>query len=160
MLGGRRRRILLEDRLDRHIAVRHGEFVIADGHAAADDPPLLEVIAGVGLSGQGDLRAGNGGSRPCGSRAVAVIGHGDGVLGGRGFADGKVVLRLTAIVPRAAQRHLGSLCRIEALVLQRKRVGTDVVGIDDRVVCALRKRRIDILAYLMGKSRQLLFAAV
>ena len=118
------------------------------------------MIAGVGRGSQDDLRTGNGGDGTCGSRAVAVIGHGDGVGRPPGFADGKVVLHLTAIVPRAVQRHLGSLCRVEAIVLRRKRVGTDVVGIDDRVVCALRKRRIDILACLMEKSRQRLFAAV
>ena len=243
-----RRCVLLEDSLDLHIAVRHEELIILDAHAAADDLPLLEAVARVWRSGQGDLRADYSFCRRCRSRSVAVIGDGDGVLGrcgfgyrnrqflriatravgsldskfggavrgrraadfacihiqtqasreiatvnapydrlgavgGQGvavclahlavrqaargdggrsdaFADGKVVLRLAAIVPRAAQRHLGGLCRVEALVIRCEGVGLDVVGIDDRVVCPLRKRRIDILARLVGKLCQLLLAAV
>ena len=86
--------------------------------------------------------------------------RGDGGGGGSAFADGEVVLRRAAVVPRAVQRHLGSFCRIEALVLRRKRVGSDVVGIAGGVVCVLRKLLRFVLARLMGKSRQLLFAAV
>ena len=119
------------------------------------------MIARVWRSGQGDLRADYSFCRRCGSRSAAVIGDGDCMLGYRGLCtDGKVVLRLAAIVPRAAQRHLGGLCRVEALVIRCEGVGLDVVGIDDRVVCPLRKRRIDILARLVGKLCQLLLAAV
>ena len=39
--------ILLEDSLDLHSVIKHCEFVAGDGHAAADDLPLLEVIAAV-----------------------------------------------------------------------------------------------------------------
>ena len=86
--------------------------------------------------------------------------RGDGGGGGSAFADGEVVLRLAAVVPRAVQRHLGGFCRIEALVLRRKRVGSDVVGIAGGVVRVLRKLLRFVIARLMGKSRQLLFAAV
>ena len=86
--------------------------------------------------------------------------RGDGGGGGSVFADGEVMLRLAAVVPRAVQRHLGGFCRIEALVLRRKRVGSDVVGIAGGVVRVLRKLLRFVLARLMGKTRQLLFAAV
>ena len=39
--------VLLEACLDLHIVIKHCEFVAGDGHAAADDLPLLEVIAAV-----------------------------------------------------------------------------------------------------------------
>ena len=81
-LGGCRGCILLEDGLDRNIGVRHGELVVLDGHAAADDLPLLEVVALFGHGGQGDLRAGRSGGRSCGTSAVSVIADGDGVGGG------------------------------------------------------------------------------
>ena len=70
------------------------------------------------------------------------------------------MLRLAAVVPRAVQRHLGGFCRIEALVLRCKGVGMDVVGIAGGVVRVLRKLLRFVLARLMGKTRQLLFAAV
>ena len=80
MLGRCRRRVLLEDRLDLHVVVRHGELIVLDAHAAADDLPLLEVVAGVWLGGQGDLCAGRSLCRRCGSRSAALCGDGDGVL--------------------------------------------------------------------------------
>ena len=248
-IGRRRRCVLLEDSLDLHVVIRHEELVVLDGHAAAHDLPLLEVVALVGRSGQGDRRTGRSFCMRGGSRSVALCGDGDGILGGRGFsyrnrqllriaaravgsldgkfggavrsrraadlagvlvqaqaigqsaaanapfdrrsavggqglavshahlavwqgargdggcggsvfADGEVMLRLAAVVPRAVQRHLGSFCRIEALVLRRKRVGSDVVGIAGGVVRVLRKLLRFVLARLMGKPRQLLFAAV
>ena len=70
------------------------------------------------------------------------------------------MLRLAAVVPRAVQRHLGGFYRIEALVLRCKGVGMDVVGIAGGVVRVLRKLLRFVLARLMGKTRQLLFAAV
>ena len=82
VLGGRRRCIFLEDGLDLHVGTRHGELVVLDGHAAADDLPLLEVVAGVWRGGQANLRAGHGFCMRCGSRTVAVRFHGDGELGG------------------------------------------------------------------------------
>ena len=82
MLGRRGRRILLENCFDLHVVVRHGELIVLDAHAAADDLPLLEVVALVGHGGQGNLRTGNSLCGRCGSRSVAVIGHGDGVLRG------------------------------------------------------------------------------
>ena len=81
-LGGRRRRILLENCFDLHVVARHGELIVLDGHAAADDLPLLEVIALVGRSGQGDHRTGRSGGRSCGAGAFSVIADGDGVGGG------------------------------------------------------------------------------
>ena len=250
-LGGisRRRRVLLEDSLDLHVGARHEELIVLDGHAAAHDLPLLEVVAGIGRSGQGDLRADRGFCKRCGSCAVAVRFHGDGKLGrrvfgyrnrqllriaaravgsldgkfggavrsrraanhagdfvqiqtlgqsaaanapfdgrsavggqgltvrlahlavrqaacgdaGRGgsvFADGEVVLRLAAVVPRAVQRHLGGLFAVKARVVRCEGVGMDVVGIAGGVVRVLRKLLRFVLARLMGKPRQLLFAAV
>ena len=81
-LGGHRRRVLLEDCLDLHVVVRHEELVILDGHAAADDLPLLEAVALVGRGGQGDHRTGRSGGRSCGAGAFSVIADGDGVGGG------------------------------------------------------------------------------
>ena len=92
--------------------------------------------------------------------AARQAGRGDAGRGGSVFADGEIVLRLAAVVPRAVQRHLGGFCRIEALVLRRKRVGSDVVGIAGGVVRVLRKLLRFVLARLMGKPRQLLFASV
>ena len=74
--------ILLKDCLNLHVAVRHGEFIVGDDHAAADDLPLLKPVAGVGHGGQGDLRANHGCGRACGAAAVSVITDGDGVGGG------------------------------------------------------------------------------
>ena len=82
VLGGRRRCVFLEDGLDLHVGTRHGELVVLDGHAAADDLPLLEVVALVGRGGQGDHRTGRSGGRSCGAGAFSVIADGDGVGGG------------------------------------------------------------------------------
>ena len=82
MLGRRGRRILLENCFDLHVVVRHGELVVLDGHAAADDLPLLEVVALFGHGGQDDCRTGRSGGRSCGTSAVSVITDGDGVGGG------------------------------------------------------------------------------
>ena len=109
-------------------------------------------------------RLGAGGSQGLAVRlahlAVRQAACGDAGRGGSVFADGEVVLRLAAVVPRAVQRHLGGFCRIEALVLRCKGVGMDVVGIAGGVVRVLRKLLRFVLARLMGKTRQLLFAAV
>ena len=86
--------------------------------------------------------------------------RGDGGGGGSVFADGEVVLRLAAVVPRAVQRHLGGFCRVKARVVRCEGVGMDVVGIAGGVVRVLRKLLRFVLARLMGKPRQLLFAAV
>ena len=247
-IGRRRRCVLLEDSLDLHVVIRHEELVILDGHAAAHDLPLLEVVALVGRSGQGDRRTGRSFCMRGGSRSVALCGDGDGILGGRGFsyrnrqllriaaravgslngefggairsgsaadlagvlvqaqaigqsaanapfdgrsavggqgltvrlahlairqagrgdagrggsvfADGEIVLRLAAVVPRAVQRHLGGFCRVKARVVRFEGVGMDVVGIDGGVVRVLRKLLRFVLARLMRKPRHLLFAAV
>ena len=141
MLGRRGRRILLENCFDLHVVVRHGELIVLDAHAAADDLPLLEVVALVGHGGQGNLRTGNSLCGRCGSRSVAVIGHGDGVLRGcRGCvllkdcfdlhiavrhgelivldshiaADGLPLLEVIALVGRGGQSDLRasrSLCK-------------------------------------------------
>ena len=91
--------------------------------------------------------------------AVWQAACGDGGGGGV-FADGKVVLRLAAVVPCAVQRHLGGFFRVKARVARIEGVGMDVIGIDGGVVCVLRKLLRFVLARLMGKPRQLLFAAV
>ena len=248
MLGRRRRRVLLEDCFDLYIAVRHEELIVFDSHIAAHDLPLLEAVAFVRLGGQANLRADHGFCRRCRSRSAALCGHGDGMLGRRGFgyrnrqllriaaravssldgegggsfrsrraadltgirvqaqtgrqtavnapcdrccagggqglavclahlavrqaacgdagrggsvfADGEVVLRLAAVVPRAVQRHLGGLFAVKARVVRCEGVGMDVVGIAGGVVRVLRKLLRFVLARLMGKPRQLLFAAV
>ena len=77
-----RRCVLLKDCLNLHVAVRHGEFIVGDDHAAADDLPLLKPVAGVGRGGQGDLRANHSCGRACGAAAVSVNTDGDGVGGG------------------------------------------------------------------------------
>ena len=82
MLGRRGRRILLENCFDLHVVVRHGELVVLDGHAAADDLPLLEVVALVWLGGQGDFRTDHRFCMRGGSRSVSVRFHGDCKLGG------------------------------------------------------------------------------
>ena len=81
-LGGHRRCVLLKDGPDLHVVVRYGELVVLDGHAAADDLPLLEVVALFGHGGQDDRRTGRSGGRSCGTSAVSVITDGDGVGGG------------------------------------------------------------------------------
>ena len=86
--------------------------------------------------------------------------RGDAGRGGSVFADGEVVLRLAAVVPRAVQRYLGGFFRVKARVVRCEGVGVDVVGIDGGVVHVLRKLLRFVLARLMGKPRQLLFAAV
>ena len=70
------------------------------------------------------------------------------------------MLRLAAVVPRAVQRHLGGFFAVKARVVRCKGVGMDVVGIAGGVVRVLRKLLRFVLARLMGKTRQLLFAAV
>ena len=92
--------------------------------------------------------------------AVRQAACGDAGRGGNVFADGEVVLRLAAVVPRAVQRYLGGFCRVKARVVRCKGVGMDVVGIAGGVVRVLRKLLRFVLARLMGKTRQLLFAAV
>ena len=86
--------------------------------------------------------------------------RGDAGRGGNVFADGEVVLRLAAVVPRAVQRHLGGFFRVKALVARCEGVGMDIVGIAGGVVRVLRKLLRFVLARPMGKPRQLLFAAV
>ena len=97
VLRGCGRRILLKNGLDLHVVVRHGELIVLDAHIAADDLPLLEVIALVGRSAQCDLRTGNSLCGRCRSRAAAVCGHGDGMLGRRGFGyRNRQLLRIAA----------------------------------------------------------------
>ena len=86
--------------------------------------------------------------------------RGDAGRGGSVFADGEVVLRLAAVVSRAVQRHLGGLFAVKARVVRFEGVGMDVVGIAGGVVRVLRKLLRFVLARLMRKPRQLLFAAV
>ena len=97
-LGGCRRRVLLEDGLDLHIAVWHGELVVGDYKPRRRyDLPLLEAVAFVRLGGQANLRADHGFCRRCRSRSAALCGHGDGILGGRGLGyRNRQLLRIAA----------------------------------------------------------------
>ena len=108
----RGRRVLLEDCLDLHVAVRHEELIVHDCHAAADDLPLLEVVAGVCLGGQGDYHAVRSGGGVGGGRAVAVIGDGDGVLGcgGVGYRNRQLLL-IVAHAVESPNGKCGSLFR-------------------------------------------------
>ena len=106
------RSILLENGLDGHIGGRHGELVVSDGHSAADYLPLLEVVAAVGGSTQGDLRTCRSSCGSCGAATVAVVldgydrlvAHhchhfGVGVQGGNGvgIGMGRVVRRFRTL---------------------------------------------------------------
>ena len=123
-VGRRRRCILLEDCLDLHVVVRHGELVVHDCHAAADDLPLLEEVALVGHGGQSDLRTGNSLCGRCGSRSVAAAGHGDGVLRGCGrhilLKDGldlHVVVRHGELIVLDAHAAADDLPLLEVIAL-------------------------------------------
>ena len=83
-----------------------------------------------------------------------------GVRGLLVSADGEIVLDLAAVVPRAVQRHLGGFFRVKARIVRVKGVGIYIVGIGGGVVRVLRKLLRFVLTRLMGKPRQLLFAAV
>ena len=122
MLGRRRRRVLLEDCFDLYIAVRHEELIVLDGHIAAHDLPLLEAVAFDRLGGKGDLRTGRSLCGRCGSRSVALCGHGDGMLGRRGFGyRNRQLLRIAA---RAVFRLDGKFgCAV------RSRRAADLTGI-------------------------------
>ena len=122
MLGRRRRRVLLEDCFDLYIAVRHEELIVFDSHIAAHDLPLLEAVAFVRLGGQANLRADHGFCRRCRSRSAALCGHGDGMLGRRGFGyRNRQLLRIAA---RAVFRLDGKFgCAV------RSRRAADLTGI-------------------------------
>ena len=70
--------------------------------------------------------------------AIRQAGRGDGGGGGSVFADGEVMLRLAAVVPRAVQRHLGGFFRVKARIVRVEGVGIYIVGIGGSVVCVLR----------------------
>ena len=135
------RRALLEDGFDLHITVRHGELIVLDGHAAADDLPLLEAVASVRRGSQGDFLTGNSLCGRCRSRAVAVRFHGDGELG-RG---GRHVLpqRLDCDVSGDGHRGVHRILRtvylpcLELLVFRRNKL-------------ALRQRILAAVQYLLS----------
>ena len=139
------------------------------GRRAADLAGVLvqaqtgREIAAVNAPAPRDGRSASGGQNLAVSLAHLAIrqaGRGDAGRDGSVFADGEVVLRLAAVVPRAVQRHLGGLFAVKARVVRFEGVGMDVVGIAGGVVRVLRKLLRFVLARLMGKPRQLLFAAV
>ena len=163
--------VLLKDGLDLHIAVRHGELVVDDGHIAADHLPLLEVVASVGCGGQGDLRTGGSGGGVRGSRTVAVVGDGDVIVcalpqcldgdvssdghGGvhriLGIADlprlellslGRDELALGQIIRAVVQDPLGGHCGGDSFG-QLPRLGAAVRVESDGMIDALFKRRGD-----------------
>ena len=100
----------------------------AHGQSAAANAPCdgRSAVGGQGLAVR------------CAHLAVCQGVRGDGGGGGSVFADGEVVLRLAAVVPRAVQRHLGGFCRVKARVVRFEGVGMDVVGIAGGVVRVLR----------------------
>ena len=140
-LGRCRRSVLLEDGLDLHVALRHGELVVLDRHAAADDLPLLEVVASVRRGSQGDFLTGNSLCRRCGSRSVALCGHGDGVLGrgGRRVLPQRLDFDISGDGHRGVHRILrtGYLPCIELLSFGRNKL-------------ALRQRILAAVQYLLG----------
>ena len=109
VLRGRRRRILLEDGLDLHIAAGHSELVVPYRHVAAHNLPLLKMIARVWRSGQGDFRSGRrrGGIRAARTVTVVPDGHGVFRLGSLGYRDGKLLNIFTQIVYRHDGKDLG-----------------------------------------------------
>ena len=146
---------------------RDGEFggAIRSG-SAADLAGVLVQAQAIGQSAANapfDGRSAGGGQGLAVSLAHLAVWQGvrgDGGRGGSVFADGEVVLRLAAVVPRAVQRHLGGFFAVKALIVRFEGVGMDVVGIAGGVVCVLRKLLRFVLARPMRKPRQLLFAAV
>ena len=129
-----RRCILLKDCLNLHVAVRHGELIVGDGHAAADDLPLLKPVAGIGRGGQGDLRANHGCGRACGAAAVSVITDGDGVGGGGNDTVFPQCLDLGIPIHGVGISHLvlraANLPRLKLLICGSSEAagGQDVIG--------------------------------
>ena len=171
LMGGRRvfgyrNRQLL--RIAAHAVFRRdGEFggAIRSGSAADLAGVLVQAQTGrqTAVKAPCDRRSAGGGQNLAvrlAHLAVRQAACGDAGRGGSVFADGEVVLRLAAVVPRAVQRHLGGFFCVKALVVRFEGVRIDVVGIGGSVVCVLRKLLRFVLACLMGKQRQLLFAAV
>ena len=112
-IGGCDRRILLEDCLDLHAFVRHGELIVLDGHAAVYDLPLPEAIAGVGRGGQGDFRAGYSFCMRGRSRSAALCGDSDGILDRCvfGYRNRQLLCIAAPAVFRLNGEGCGSLCR-------------------------------------------------
>ena len=130
-------------------------------HGFAGTVPAAEIIVGSG----GRLHAVQHALLPpdagffadtCASGGIILY----GIRGLRVSADGEIVLGLAAVVPRAVQRHLGGFFRVKARVVRVDGVRIYIVGIGGGVVRILRKLLRFVLARLMGKPRQLLFAAV
>ena len=164
-LGYRNRQLL---RIAAHaVGSLNGEFGGAIRSGSAAD--LAGVLVQAQAIGQSAANAPFDGRSAVGGQGLTVrlahlairqAGRGDAGRGGSVFADGEIVLRLAAVVPRAVQRHLGGFCRVKARVVRFEGVGMDVVGIDGGVVRVLRKLLRFVLARLMRKPRHLLFAAV
>ena len=146
-LGGRRRRILLKDGLDLHVVVRHEELIVLDGHAAAaDDLPLLEVVAGVWRGGQDDCRTGHSGGRSCGAGAVSVITDGDGVGGGGNNAVLPQCFDLNIPVHGVGISHL-VLCAANLPSLELLIGGSSEAAVGQDVIClCLDGHRIHVAA--------------
>ena len=164
-LGYRNRQLL---RIAAHAVFRlNGEFggAIRSGRAAdfAGGFVQRQAVRQSAANAPFDGRSASGGQNLAvhlAHLAVRQAGRGDAGRGGSVFADGEIVLRLAAVVPRAVQRHLGGLFAVKARVVRFEGVGMDVVGIAGGVVRVLRKLLRFVLARLMRKPRHLLFAAV
>ena len=171
VLVRRGRGVLLEDGLDLHVALRHGELVALDGHITVDHLPLLEVVACVGCDGQGDLRTGGSLCGRCRGRTAAAIGDGDIVEGvfpqrldsdvvGDGHGGVHRILRITdlprlellslgcdelalgQIIRTVVQDLLGGHCGGDSIG-QILRLGAAVRVKSDGMIDALFKRRGD-----------------
>ena len=75
-----REAVFLENSLNGHIAGRHNKAVFRDGNVAAENFPLLEVIAPIGCCGQGE---------PCSCCCTQTIRRGRAAASGR---NGNVIL--------------------------------------------------------------------
>ena len=133
-LGGSRRCVLLKDCFDLHVGARHEELIVLDGHAAAHDLPLLEVVALFGHGGQGDLRAGRSGGRSCGTSAVSVIADGDGVGGGGNNAVLPQCFDLNIPVHGVGISHL-VLCAADLPSLELLIGGSGEAALGQDVIC-------------------------
>ena len=71
--------VLFKNCLDFHISVRHGELIVLDSHTAADDLPLLKMIARIRCGAQGNVRTCRSGGEVCRSSTVAVRRYGDSI---------------------------------------------------------------------------------
>lgn len=129
-----------------HITVRHGELAILDGHTAADDLPLPEVIAYIWRSCQGAFRtrcSGGGISKSC---SVAVRCYGDRISCHLPRYQGKLLCRaVSSAVLRTEIQRIAGLSFVQ-MTIDRKAAGacginalfTIIVSIQYLTACICR----------------------